>query len=165
MRAAGESWTMRNAFAATRGLMLAVIVATLVCSCADSAGPSEAEAREVFEDRVRKGLSDGTIRLKSFQKTSGPLKVLPQGVTHVVAFRADIECLKDYRGLYCGGGCKQGTILHVEEGSGRRNISYDGVASSPGGSRLSSYEEENQWAGLQFDKTWRGWAANNGKLY
>lgn len=137
----------------------------LLTGCANSAGPSDAAAREVFEDKMRAGLSKGNIRIKSFQKTSGPTHV-PPGTTYVVAFRAELECLKDYTGFYCGRGCKQGTIVHVEEGAGRVKISYD-VGNSPnsGDLRLANYEEENKWAGLQFAKTWRGWQANNGKVY
>lgn len=169
------------------GLILGALLAVLLGGCASSAGPSEAAAREVFEDRLRDGLSQGAIRVNSFQKTSEPVNV-PPGDTYVVAFRAELECMKDYSGFYCGRGCKQGTRIRVEEGAGRTKISYDhgddgnrtatmtqqgtnlttgtAVTQTYGsGLRLSSYEEENKWAGLKFTKTWRGWHAEGGKLY
>ncbi|MGH8248075.1 MAG: hypothetical protein ACREUU_16755 [Gammaproteobacteria bacterium] len=157
--------------------MLTGLLAALMCGCAASAGPSEAAAREVFEERLRDGLSKGAIRIRSFQKTSGPTNV-PPGDTYVVAFQAQIECLKEYRGFYCGRGCRQGTLIRVEEGSGRLKIAYDtekpaaetiqkgtNLTTGATGMRLASYEEENKWAGLQFTRTWRGWRSNGGKLY
>lgn len=142
----------------------AALLAGSLAGCAAPAGPSDGAAREVFEERLRDGLSQGTIRINSFQKTSGPVQV-PPGDTHVVAFRVELECLKDYTGFYCGRGCKQGTIVRVEEGSGRIQISYDLTNAPTYGLRLSRYEEENKWAGLKFTKTWRGWRADGGKLY
>ncbi len=167
-----------------RVLILGGVLGMFLYGCANSAGPSEPAAREVLEGGLRDGLSQGAIRIKSFQKTSGPINV-PPGDTYVVAFRAELECLKDYSGRYCGRGCKQGAIIRVEEGSGRIKISYGtgdpaaaltqkGTNLSTGtaftqtygpGLRLASYEEENKWAGLKFTKTWRGWRADSGKVY
>ncbi len=174
---------MRTAFQSKRrALIHASVVSLLMYGCASSAGPSEAAAREVFEAKMHDGLSKGTIRIKSFQKTSGPINV---GDTYVVAFRAEFECLKDYSGFYCGTVCKQGTMVHVEEGSGWIKIAY-GIGNEPaaltqkgtnlttggaftrtydGSGRLASFDEQNKWAGLKFNKTWRGWEGYNGKVY
>ena len=136
---------------------------------------SEADARNAFEKWLRPGLTDGTIRITAFHKTSDPVPVPGTKSLHTVGFTATLECLKpySYRGQFK---CDAGRSMQVSEQLGKWKATLQGAAAvanrqegknmttaSPFRRELDAsgavvtYEEDNKFSGLLYYKGWSGW--------
>jgi hypothetical protein len=182
---------MRKSGTGTAWVALLALLAA-GCSSGPKAPPSEAAARQVFENVLRDPLKSGRMRLRSFTKL-GAYETLPS--TYVVEFKAEIECLQDARyagemvGKWAWGtrhAPRAGELIVLEMRHNSASITFDAGQPTPGtalikeknlsygtdvqrtlgpGMREVKYEETVQNPGLWFTRTSRGWEGEDHNIY
>ncbi|HEY3103690.1 MAG TPA: hypothetical protein VGJ69_08855 [Pyrinomonadaceae bacterium] len=95
-------------------LTLAVLIG--IAACGPKGPPTEAEARQLFERKLRGPLDRGEMRIKTFSATGG--SNLPDG-RYNIDYHADVECLKNLEGGVMN------AVIGVEARAGYISFQYD----------------------------------------
>lgn len=112
MRNVSSSSTLKQTAAF---LGLAVLVGLMV-ACGPKAPPTEAEARQLFERKLRGPLDRGEMRIRTFSSKDG--SNLPDG-RYNVDYLAEVECLKNLEGG------AMSAVIGVEAKAGHISFQYD----------------------------------------
>lgn len=74
-------------------ISLAILIGN--AACGPKVPPAEAEARQLFERKIRRAIDRGEMRVKTFSSKGG--SNLPDG-RYNMDYRAEVECLKNLEG-------------------------------------------------------------------
>ena len=101
-------------------LLFTLLLLVFGAACGPTEPPNEADARQLFESKLRGPIERGEIRVKSFAKLGG--SNLENG-RYNVDYRAEVECLKDLAGASAT------SVLRIEAQQG--HISFKGDEEGP----------------------------------
>ena len=85
-------------------------------ACGPKGPPTEAEARQLFEKKLRASIDRGEMLIKTFSQTGGAN--LPDG-RYNIDYRAEVECLKNLEGG------PMSAVIGVQANEGYISFQYD----------------------------------------
>ncbi|MBL4734330.1 MAG: hypothetical protein JKY18_03145 [Flavobacteriales bacterium] len=119
-----------------RTIALGIILFGMLVFSSCSSLPSEGDAQLVFENRWRKKIDEGVLRINSFEKVNGQESEVSGVQIYEIEYQAEIEYLKD----------NKPDFLKKAVGTNKGNI-------------------KNPTGKIRFEKTEKGWKGQDGNIY